>query len=319
METLNPVMMILLGIRIDNYINLIKNLFLTSIILLGANLSYADIDTLDISDRVLAISKIAKPGKVSVFIISTHWCGPCVALKSRLQQDFNMKKVDIYYCLLSKSNQDSFKLMNKRPAYRIWKFIEGVTDSFPFVYIVAPTTNIRGRVKGNDYNKIQNLINELLDKTVKYDFNKDLLLTYLGDNPCDDYITKPREIVKKVKEYVHDTVLITEIIYVKEEINLDSIADTIKKNESIRIYDDVRLQQKKHANSYFKKAVEYEVKASKMKDGWFWLNKNKTMILLLATEYYSIAIQEGKDCWNEKRLLEEKFPKHLKKVNLASK
>jgi hypothetical protein len=127
------------------------------------NRAKADWYEIDARGKVVPISKIAKIGKISVFMISTSWCAPCIGLKKRLQAtEFDMSKVDFYYVLVADNQTPDFEKSN---AYETWRRIEGL-EAFPMIYIAAPTSNIvskLGKKEYNPYEKIIQVVNGLLE------------------------------------------------------------------------------------------------------------------------------------------------------------
>ncbi len=131
------------------------------------------IKTLNVGNKDIVFSDIAKRGKVSLFIISAHWCGPCKALKNKLSDAFKAKlispkDVDIYYCLVSKDNNDTPDKMEKKSGYRHLKYIDQLTEVFPTTIILTPTRNCYTIVKGANYDVIMGTINDLL--TIKKNY-----------------------------------------------------------------------------------------------------------------------------------------------------
>lgn len=111
------------------------------------------IKVLDISEKSLAFSRVATVGKVSIFIISAHWCRPCRVLKDYLETELetgniDSRYVDIYYCLVTKNNSESEEDLAQRQAYRHIRDIDGLVKVYPTTYILAPTTNCFTYVQG---------------------------------------------------------------------------------------------------------------------------------------------------------------------------
>lgn len=90
--------------------------------------------------KVPAIGKIAKLGKISIFIIGAEWCSPCKGLKKRLEESkINNKKVDLYYIEIS-STKD-YKLFEKSNEFQFWTKVEGL-ETLPLIFITSQSSNI---------------------------------------------------------------------------------------------------------------------------------------------------------------------------------
>jgi thiol-disulfide isomerase/thioredoxin len=128
----------------------------------------ADWFEVNCTGKVLAVSRIAKVGKISVFIISTPWCAPCKMLKDKLMDnsDINMELVDIYYVLMTDNND--YDELKQTESYKVWREVEQL-DAWPYVYITAPTTNIVSNFsptkEKNTYDRIMKVINALGENT----------------------------------------------------------------------------------------------------------------------------------------------------------
>ena len=157
-----------------------KNKLLTA--LLGASLicganqlkGQSKIQTIDVSEKVINFSSYCKSGKISIFEISEHGCQPCLACKEYLSdKNYDTNKVDIYYCLITKNNEDlkGHKYEN-RPSNKMWSYLEGCTMP-PYVYIFGPTKNPVRIINGFSPEKMDETINTLL-KSLNY-YQEDLV------------------------------------------------------------------------------------------------------------------------------------------------
>src|ERR1017187_8484453 len=59
--------------------------------------------------KCYSFSRIAKAGKITLFIVSTHWCAPCIDLKNRIDEALKSniidpKQVDVYNYMVSRSS-----------------------------------------------------------------------------------------------------------------------------------------------------------------------------------------------------------------------
>jgi len=153
-------------------------LFITSINIIDTNgqntSSYPDlITTIDATEKSPAFSRIAQPGKISIFIMAAHWCGPCKTLRNSLKaalesNQIDRNLVDVYYCLVTKSSNEREQSMLSRPAYRHLQKIDGLINKFPTTYILTPTTNCYAIVKGAKEQEIFGYINDLTLLTNQY-------------------------------------------------------------------------------------------------------------------------------------------------------
>lgn len=154
-----------------------KRIIIFIIALFFAFAADADWYSINSYNRVPAFSKIAKLGKVSIFVVSTSWCTPCEFLKDAIKdQDFDMLKVDIYIVNMAPEGYNYSNLKNTE-AYYMWRGIENL-DRWPTVYITSQTTNLKAIIndKGEEKDlitRINKVTNSLLEKN-KY-FHKELV------------------------------------------------------------------------------------------------------------------------------------------------
>lgn len=150
---------------------------------LSTNL-FADWFEINVYDKVIPFGKVAHQGKVSIFILSTPWCGPCQILKKALrEQGYNMEAVDIYYVNMAPKNS-GFKELKRKKSYYVWRNIEGL-EMWPTVYILNQSTNIKAIFtdKGKDrdlVSRVNRIVNNLISKN-KY-FSTELLYTTTKNN-----------------------------------------------------------------------------------------------------------------------------------------
>jgi thiol-disulfide isomerase/thioredoxin len=92
-------------------------------------------------DSTIAFSKIARLGKISVFVVSTAWCAPCRVLKRDLLA-VNAKyqsQIDFYYInMCAKQPYDALK---NTDAYFYARMFDRLKE-WPRVVITAPTGSI---------------------------------------------------------------------------------------------------------------------------------------------------------------------------------
>lgn len=134
----------------------------------------ANWDTINASNKLVAFSKYAKVGKISVFIIGAPWCAPCRVLKEDLHSaNLDMKLIDIYdvqVTYVSELNQ--FK---RTQFYDYWGKLESLT-TLPRIYIASPTSTIVASFDnaGSDksvYDRILRIINQLKEGSAGLTYN----------------------------------------------------------------------------------------------------------------------------------------------------
>jgi len=126
---------------------------------------------LNTNGQVISYSRIAKEGKISVFILSTNWCSPCKALKHRLQDTpFDKDKIDFYY--VNMSGDMKYEQLKHSNGYQIWRKIEQI-NSWPTVYIAAQTTNIVSSFSAEEepypYDKVVKITKDLIEDGKTFD------------------------------------------------------------------------------------------------------------------------------------------------------
>lgn len=132
----------------------------------------ANVYTIDVSEKVINFGSYCKKGRISIFVISEHGCIPCEACKKHLKdQQYDMKLVDIYFCVLSKSIEDlRSHRFESRPSNKMWSYLEGCTTP-PYIYIFGPTRNPVSIMTGYEPDKIDNNMDQLLDAMKYYRAN----------------------------------------------------------------------------------------------------------------------------------------------------
>lgn len=150
-----------------------------------SNSPYQYVKTLPESHKYMyAFSRYAKPGKITLFITSAHWCAPCKRLIDRIENAYRSREISIYdvetYIVkVTTSNHDTKKVLNKRSGYKMLKEIDLLTKSFPMTYICSPTTNCYNVVEGLKYEEIMTDITTLKSMKDKY-FDPNYLRTNSG-------------------------------------------------------------------------------------------------------------------------------------------
>jgi len=148
-------------------------LLLLILMSLSAHAEYFEVD---ISNRVISFADLAKYGKTSAFIISTHYCAPCLAMKNQLLLDYgNSPDVDIYYCLLTKDNYDHH--YNKRESFLMYQNIDEATSQYPLICLFSSTRNLYSFYTGfseEKYAVLSKAINHLVESSEQY-FDQSLM------------------------------------------------------------------------------------------------------------------------------------------------
>lgn len=91
-------------------------------------------------DSTIAFSKIARLGKISVFVVSTAWCAPCKTLKAALKQQTQFaSKVDFYD--INMCYQRKYSELEKVDAYAYARIYDRLKE-WPRVVITSQTGSI---------------------------------------------------------------------------------------------------------------------------------------------------------------------------------
>lgn len=118
----------------------------------------ADWFKLDINGELIPFSKIAKEGKISVFIVCIPRCPPCEVLKDNLYSDktIDLNKVDFYDINLTTKITEEQRKAQK--TFAIWQEAEKL-KGFPYIYILSPVLNITSRGNFNASKTKENIDN----------------------------------------------------------------------------------------------------------------------------------------------------------------
>jgi|GEM_PF-3131519 len=94
-------------------------------------------------DETIAYSRIAELGKVSVFVLSTPWCGSCKTLKKQLSTHTEYQQdVDFYYInMCSSCSPNDFKRLQAEDAYAYARLYDRLKE-WPRIIITSPSTSI---------------------------------------------------------------------------------------------------------------------------------------------------------------------------------
>ncbi len=128
--------------------NLLKiYIIIIALYILNIESSKADFFEIDAYGKVVSISKMARVGKISIFIISAKWCGPCKTLKRKLlNSNLDMETIDIWY--INMSGKHNYSDVKKTEAYNSWRLHESL-EEWPTVYITSPNTNVVKKFSGS--------------------------------------------------------------------------------------------------------------------------------------------------------------------------
>jgi hypothetical protein len=177
-------------------------LLITLSLLFISNSARSDWFQIDAKGSLIPFSKIARPGKVSVFIVGITGCSPCIVLKESLWGDktMDLTKVDFYYVnLASGISQEE---LNQTSGYKLWRQIEKL-EAYPYVYILSPTTNIisRGNFTASVVKKNINSILEAFKDVEMQDIDNTYKLTaYKIDTKTENNDQSGRSIVQSPKK-----------------------------------------------------------------------------------------------------------------------
>ncbi len=99
--------------------------------------------TIEVFDSTIAYSKISRLGRVSVFLLSTPWCGPCQKLKNTLSDFGNFDgQVDFYYIsMCHEFPEKKYEDLKKTDSYFFARYYDRFKE-WPRVIITSPTGSI---------------------------------------------------------------------------------------------------------------------------------------------------------------------------------
>lgn len=127
-------------------------IFLVSPILKGQS----KIIEMDVSDKVINFSSYCKPGKVTIFEISTPGCRPCETLKKFLEdQNYDTAKVTIYHLVIGKGS-----------ATDMWGY-EGISV-VPVLHFYSPKKNCVKILRPTDKDYSNEKINYIITSLIEY-------------------------------------------------------------------------------------------------------------------------------------------------------
>gem|GEM_PF-6250460 len=204
--------------------------------------------------KVLAMSKMCRIGKISVFIISTKTCPPCLVLKKSLKEDIKAKKLSLdsidFYNIILDEGARSVSEFEKDSATLMWAAYEGITG-FPTVFIFSPTTNMVAKFCADEtakegktmYQKTVEIINDLQSK--KRFFSSKFIVKQ--QNPVVEidsvafFKKKEKDLNAKMSKLQNDSLLKQKRIDTLEaKIKILSnhlLVDTCKYNVEIKYFD----------------------------------------------------------------------------------
>ncbi|MBT7144742.1 MAG: thioredoxin fold domain-containing protein [Bacteroidetes bacterium] len=207
--------------------------------ILNNNFSYADIEYIPIYDKVIDFSSYAQKGKISLFVISNHWCAPCDRMKEDLRNaNYDMKKVDLFFLMMSKDAKD--KKYKNRNSTKQWGYMEGVT-MFPTSFLYGPSTNQIYRYTGYKFEKIDADIKLLLKNMKTYYYEE---VTY-SLTETSDFGSEEMEILRERNLELEDIISQNEDSNTNyEDINnlkkrISELEDKIEKLNNSNEIDDI--------------------------------------------------------------------------------
>lgn len=92
-------------------------------------------------EQTIAFSKIAPLGKMSVFIVSTAWCGPCKSLKQSLLKINKKYEKSVQFYYINMSQGQNYEALRKTDAYFFARMYDRLKE-WPRVTITSPTGSI---------------------------------------------------------------------------------------------------------------------------------------------------------------------------------
>jgi len=267
----------------------------------------------------IAFSRVATPGKVSAFIISTHWCNPCKTLASALKEDMtngtiDPNEVDIYYCLISSGPKDDFKSLRKHSPYINWQYIDKLTSIFPTTYILTPTTNCIALIEGANYDQVSGKIASLVSAQRKY-FNMNSLNYSCSGEPASSMDTdgskfkKENKRLKKENRELNEKFKRIELLLQEQETSLKLENTTLEmytermKKDSIEkaelLFQSTQVESKlSYLNQVYKcegKAIQLLLSTSFQRPYFFQDDDDKIYALLVGNGLDSSIIYSSKN------------------------
>lgn len=101
------------------------------------SLAWQEINTFD---KTISYSKIAKTGRISVFILSVWWCGPCKELRDSLSKSSHLSEfIDLYY--IDMCAEHEYKELKETDSYFFYRAYDRLKE-WPRVIITSQTGSI---------------------------------------------------------------------------------------------------------------------------------------------------------------------------------
>lgn len=121
----------------------------------------------DGSEVAYNLSSLCHPGKVNIFIYSTHTCGPCKLIKNELIKYYKENQYVILHQInLTKNRYD--RDYDKRPVSLMLGYLDGITYT-PTILIFNQMGNRVKKINGGDYiSEAKLTINKLLESNKYY-------------------------------------------------------------------------------------------------------------------------------------------------------
>ncbi len=277
-----------------------KILFISLFVFILMKTSKADYFEINSYGKVVSISKMARVGKISIFIVSTDWCAPCKVLRNKLlKSKLDMKTIDIWY--INMSGGHSYKDLKKTKAYSSWRLHERLSE-WPTVYITSPNTNVVKKFSSTSleqedkirkfnskpqrnitvYKNILRIIN-ILKRNSKA-FNENIVMVSLKKDTDNDTSKKVKNNNIEKKDTITDTSKKVKDNNIEKK---DTITDTSKKvkdnnieKKDTNIINDTstinNIKEKKDSNIMIDTLTKIKVKGNNIekKDTSSTINKS---------------------------------------------
>jgi len=113
------------------------------------NISYKEFDIIEFNDSIFSLYNFVKKSKVSVFIIGSKNCKPCIVLQNALKKKYlneKNEKVQIFKVVVPTRDDKNYN----SKGYIVFRDIDALAEIQPTTIIFAPTQNEYSRYKGID-------------------------------------------------------------------------------------------------------------------------------------------------------------------------
>jgi hypothetical protein len=141
----------------------------------------AEVFHIDAKQKSVSMGRLAKIGRVSVFILTApDYCAPCRILERKLNLEIEIdsfpKRVDFYFITV-----DDKTLKHDRLSFITWQNMDQAIKMLPSIFIFSPTGNDVVKIQGYDdqkYQRMKEIIAQLIELSEGINY-KELVITEL--------------------------------------------------------------------------------------------------------------------------------------------